>query len=114
MDFLNQYGIKYNLDRLPKIYFTSRPREFLQNSIRVFMMVTCIQGLIPIYPDESERNFVSILNHEPSQDVMKTIWNRYSSSHNSGSGKERGILRLAFAYFVLEFMLIVLISIGAL
>jgi hypothetical protein len=37
-----------------------------------------------------------------------------ASSPNSGSGKERGILGHAFAYFVLEFMLIVLIAIGAL
>ena len=60
--------------------------------------------IIPIYPDEEERTYNAHIKARALAGLYEDKkWYGYSGSRNSGKGTETGLLRSAFADFVMEF-----------
>jgi len=100
--FLDKKTYKYN--ELPNIHFTYKINRNFPKYIERDYNELMNKVIIPIYPDEQERNFNAHIKARALAGCYSDKkWYGYCGSRNSGKGIETGLLRSAFEDFVLEF-----------
>ena len=100
--FLDKKTYQYN--ELPNIHFTYKINRNFPKYIETDYNELMNKVIIPIYPDEEERNFNAHIKARALAGCYSDKkWYGYSGARNSGKGTETGLLRSAFENFVLEF-----------